>query len=88
MRTVLLLATGLLVFAGFAIYSKLLTDHYPSAFSWASYGFIALWLAATGFNMWVGVSHAGYSVREELPILLLLFGIPAAVALLAHWKLA
>ena len=26
-----------------------------------------------GFNMWVGVSHAGYTVRDELPIMLLLF---------------
>lgn len=30
----------------------------------------------------------GYSVREELPIMRLLFGVPAAVALLAHWNLA
>jgi hypothetical protein len=40
------------------------------------------------FNLWVGVSHAGYSVREELPILLLLFAVPAAVALLVRWKFA
>jgi hypothetical protein len=44
------------------------------------------WLAATVFNLWVGVSHAGYSVREELPILLLLFAVPAVVALLVRWK--
>jgi len=46
----------------------------------ATWSFVAAWFAATVFNLWVGVSHAGYSVREELPILLLLF----AVAHLAH----
>lgn len=36
--------------------------------------------------MWVGVAKAGYSVAEELPILALIFGVPAAVAILARWK--
>lgn len=47
-----------------------------------------MWLVATAFNLWVGVSHAGYAVREEWPVLLLLFGVPAAVALLVRWKFA
>jgi hypothetical protein len=36
--------------------------------------------------LWVGVSKAGYSVAEELPILLVLFGVPAAAALILQWK--
>ena len=36
-----------------------------------------MWLAITGVNMWIGVSKAGYSVAEELPILALLFLMPA-----------
>ena len=32
------------------------------------------------------LTKAGYSASEELPILLLLFGVPAAVALLLKWK--
>jgi len=37
------------------------------------------------FNLWVGVNKAGYSVGEELPIMLLLFLLPAALA--GHdWK--
>lgn len=87
MRTALILTSGFLVLAGLLTYSRLFTEHYPGATSWAAYGFIALWLLATGFNMWVGVSHAGYSVREELPIMLLLFGVPAAAALVLRWKL-
>jgi hypothetical protein len=50
--------------------------------------FIPLWLLAAGINMWVGVSKAGYSVREETPIFLLVFAIPAAIALLLLWTLS
>jgi len=50
--------------------------------------FIAIWLVATLANMWLGVSRAGYSVAEELPIFLLLFAVPAAAAGFAWWKLS
>jgi hypothetical protein len=38
--------------------------------------------------MWVGVQHAGYSVREELPILFVVFLVPAVIAGFAAWRLA
>jgi hypothetical protein len=87
MRTLLILLSGLLVLAGTFLYGRLFAEQYPHATSWAAYGFIALWLLATGFNLWVGVTRAGYSVREELSILLVLFAIPAAAALVLRWKL-
>ncbi|HEX9706960.1 MAG TPA: hypothetical protein VGA24_04895 [Steroidobacteraceae bacterium] len=37
-------------------------------------------------NTWIGVSRAGYTVLEELPIFLLIFLLPAAVAILVKWK--
>jgi cytochrome bd-type quinol oxidase subunit 2 len=42
--------------------------------------FILLWLVGAAINLWVGVSQAGYSVAEELPVFVLIFGLPAAVA--------
>ena len=33
-------------------------------------------------NMWVGVTRAGYTVMQELPILLVNFAVPAAIATL------
>lgn len=86
MRTVIILAAGLMIFAGVFLYSRLFVQHYPHAATFATWAFVGIWLVATAFNLWVGVSHAGYSVREELPILLLLFGVPAVVALLVSWK--
>jgi len=46
--------------------------------------FIGLWFLATGVNLYIGVTRAGYSFLEELPIFLLLFGVPAAVALIGR----
>ncbi len=43
--------------------------------------FLAAWLVVTICNLLVGVLHAGYGWAEEAGIALLVFGIPAAVAL-------
>lgn len=54
----------------------------------ASKIFIPVWLAVAIANMWIGVAKAGYSVREEFPILLLVFSAPVAVAALLIWRMA
>ena len=38
-----------------------------------------LWFAFCAYNMWVGVSSAGYAVTEELPILAINVLVPVAV---------
>lgn len=86
MRTTLFLVAGLLLMASLLIVARLFAEHFPSASNWAVALGLTLWLAATGANMWIGVSKAGYSVSDELPILLLLFGVPAAVAILIRWR--
>ncbi len=50
--------------------------------------FVPVWLVVAGVNMWVGVSYAGYTVRQESPILLLVFAVPALVASIAVWQLS
>ena len=87
MRTVLFLTSGLLLMAALLIIAKLFSEHFASAPSWALALGLSLWLAVTVVNMWIGVSKAGYSVAEELPILFLLFVVPAAAAVLARWRL-
>ncbi len=86
MRTALFLLAGLLLLSGIQIIAKQFANYHASATLWGTVIFIAVWLAVTLFNLWVGVTRASYSVAEELPILLLLFGIPAAVAILLKWK--
>jgi hypothetical protein len=86
MRTALFLVSGLLLLSALLILARLFTTHFSSASNWAVGIFLALWLAITAVNLWVGVSRAGYSVAEELPILLLLFSVPAAIAIALRWK--
>ena len=47
--------------------------------------FIPLWLIGAGINMWIGVTKAGYSVKEETPFFFIVFLIPATVALFVWW---
>jgi hypothetical protein len=86
MRTVLFLASGLLLMASLLILARLFAQHFPSAPNWALALGLSVWLVITGANMWIGVSKAGYSVAEELPILLLPFLVPVAAAVLARWR--
>jgi hypothetical protein len=86
MRTGLFLLAGFLLLASLFVMARLFAENFPSASLVATAVFVVLWLGLTGFNMWVGVARAGYTVAEELPVLLLLFGVPAAVAVLLKWK--
>ncbi len=48
--------------------------------------FLPLWAIGAGINMYLGVKRAGYSVADEAPILLLVFAVPAAVAIGTWYK--
>jgi hypothetical protein len=85
MRTSLFLLSGFLLAAS-QILGRLFSADYPGATTVAAALFIGGWLAISVFNLWVGVNQAGYTVAEELPILALIFGLPATVAVLARWK--
>jgi hypothetical protein len=50
--------------------------------------FLVLWLFGTLINMWMGVSRAGYPVRDEGPVALVVFAVPAIAAILIWWKSA
>jgi hypothetical protein len=86
MRTALFLVSGFLLLGGFFVLGRLFSSNYPGATLMATVAYVALWFVIAGFNMWVGVARAGYSVAEELPIFLLIFALPAAVAIVLKWK--
>jgi hypothetical protein len=48
--------------------------------------FLVLWLIATLINMWVGVSKAGYSIKDEAPVALLVFAAPGIISILIWWR--
>jgi hypothetical protein len=86
MRTGSFLLAGFLLLATCVILARMFAANYPGASTTAIVIFVALWLVVAAFNMWVGVARAGYAAAEELPIFLLIFGVPAAVAVILKWK--
>lgn len=85
-RTLIIIIAGLVTLALFLWVGRFAGRRSPRALALAALWFIAVWLVVAAGNMWIGVSRAGYSVAEELPIFLVIFAIPAAVAAFAWWK--
>ncbi len=82
MRTVLIVLAGLALLAVFFLASRAMAGRYPPAHAAALVVFALLWIPLAAVNMWVGMSRAGYSFFEELPIFLLIAGLPLAVGYL------
>jgi hypothetical protein len=87
MRTLFFLLVGFLLLTASVILGKLFSSNYSGATFAATVIFVALWLGISGVNLWVGVAKAGYSLNEEFPIFLLIFGVPTIVAILLKWRI-
>jgi hypothetical protein len=86
MRTAIIIAVGFVLWAACLGVAKLLASSSTSATMTATVAFVVIWFVAAAANMWIGMSQAGYSFREELPIFLLIFLLPSAVAVFVKWK--
>lgn len=86
MRTAIIILGGLVLLA----LSVAVSGRWGgSAATGAAVGiFIVAWLVIAAVNMWIGVARAGYTIREELPIFLLIFVVPATAALFIRWRLS
>ncbi len=80
MHTVKVVAAGLALLAVFVLVGYWLARGDGGGARAALY-FIGVWLLLAIANLVVGVLSAGYSVREELPIFVVVFVVPALVAL-------
>lgn len=87
MHVVLVILGGLILLGLFLLFGWLWGAS-AGAMALAAKLFWPAWLLMAVVNLWVGVAHAGYSLREELPILLLVFVVPAAAAGVAVWLLS
>ncbi len=86
MHVAMVIAGGLALLGIFVLFGWLWGAS-AAGMALAAKAFVPAWLAVAAANMWVGVSHAGYSVREEFPILLGVFAVPAVLAALTVWWL-
>jgi hypothetical protein len=85
MHTLITVAIGLAVLGVGALAGHVLGGTAGTAT--AALAFLPLWLVASGVNMYLGVKRSGYSVADEAPIFLVVFVLPATVALLGYFKL-
>ena len=86
MHVVLVMLGGLSLLAIFSLFGWLWGAS-TAGVALAAKCFVPLWLVIATVNMLVGVYHAGYSWREELPIFALVFAVPAVVAGVVAWRL-
>jgi hypothetical protein len=79
MRTALIILGGFLVWGVFVAAAKAASN--PSkSIGTATIVFVVGWFGVAAVNMYFGVARAGYAFREELPIFLVIFLVPAIVA--------
>ncbi|WP_028537341.1 hypothetical protein [Paludibacterium yongneupense] len=86
MHTIAVIGAGLLLLGLFVRYGWRRGGRAAAAL--AARVFIPAWLLPAMANMWVGVSRAGYGVRDEFPILLIVFAVPALAAVVTARRLA
>jgi len=84
-HTAIVIGIGLALLAACLLLGRLVGG--PPALSTAALVFLPLWLIGAGVNMALGVKKAGYTVAEEAPVFLVVFAVPALVALLLRWRL-
>jgi len=82
------IAGGLLLLGTFLLFGKLWSAGAAEAFAVAATVFLPESLADAVANKWVGVPTASYTAAQELPILLVVFAVPAVVALAVAWRFA
>ncbi len=85
MRSAIIIVIGF-AFLGACLLAPRLLER-PEATGTAAKIFLVLWLIAALANGWLGV-RAGYTWSQELPISLLIFIVPGAVAAYVWWKYA
>jgi len=88
MRTAMIILGGYALLGLWMLASRIIGNGGTKAMLTAAQLFIPVWLAGALLNMWMGVARAGYSLGEELPIMLLIFVLPAAAAVLVWRKLS
>jgi hypothetical protein len=86
-HTVKVIAAGFALLVVCLLIGRAVTSPTSAGLVFGAKVFLPLWLLGAGINMWIGVSRAGYSVREEAPIFLLVFAVPAIVDLVIWWRL-
>ena len=84
MHTVIILVTGFALLAACVFVGRFLGG--PESRADATLVFLPLWFVGAVVNMYIGVAQAGYPVADEAFVFVIVFGVPAAAALVLRRK--
>lgn len=80
MRTALIILGGLAIWAVSLLLARSFGKRGGTAVADTTLAFITTWFLAAATNMWIGMTRAGYSFQDEMPVFVLIFAIPALTA--------
>jgi hypothetical protein len=89
MHTLKVMAAGIVLLLGCLLVGRILAAASPPPermLAHAARAFLVIWFVWSGANTYIGVTRAGYTVKEEFPIFLLVYGVPAATAGYLIWR--
>jgi hypothetical protein len=86
MRTLIIIVGGFVLWGASLGIARLLGGRSALSTWTSTIVFAIIWFVLGAANMWVGVAQAGYSFIEELPVFLLIFALPVAVAVFVKLK--
>ncbi len=84
MRTAIVILVGLGAWAVSIGLARRFGKPGGSALEETTLAFITVWFLTTTTRLWAGVAKSGHPLREELPMAVLGFGVPAAIAYLVR----
>jgi hypothetical protein len=84
MHTILVITGGFVVLLVASMLGRWIGG--PGSVATAALYFLPVWRVCALINMWLGVSRAGYTVAQEAPIAVVVFAVPAAVAIFLWWR--
>lgn len=82
MHSIMVIGGGLVLLVLFCLIGR--TRNGREGIASAALWFLPVWLAASLYNMSVGVRVAGLTVIQEIPFLIIVFGLPALMALIVN----
>jgi hypothetical protein len=86
MRTLIIIFSGFVLLGIFIGIARFVGSNVAASTGAAIKIFLVIWFVVAAVNMWIGVVRAGYSFLEELPIFLIIFLLPAGLAVFLKWK--
>lgn len=86
MHMLAVISGGIVLLGLFLLFGRLWGGATPD-YGLAAKLFVPVWVLVALANIWVGVTKAGYSIKDEAPVLLIVVAVPVVLAGLAIWRL-